>query len=218
MLFLFGVTLISLGLAFVLVDVYRNTDLASATYYLTLQFLPRLERALIVGTLGIAALSIAVYKLSRSILSPFTRPGGKPVAQALVEHRQRERGPKVVAIGGGTGLSTLLRGLKHYTSNITAIVTVADDGGSSGRLRRELGVLPPGDFRNCLAALADDESLTTQLFQYRFAPTPKRSGRARAGQSVHHRHGRDLRIVRTSLDREQPRAGDYGPHLAQHLE
>ncbi len=77
--------------------------------------------------------------------------------------------PKVVAIGGGTGLSTLLRGLKAHTPHLTAIVTVADDGGSSGRLRRELGVLPPGDFRNCIAALADDEALITQLFQYRFA-------------------------------------------------
>jgi uncharacterized cofD-like protein len=77
--------------------------------------------------------------------------------------------PKIVAIGGGTGLSTLLRGLKHHTSQLTAIVTVADDGGSSGRLRRALGVLPPGDFRNCLVALADDEALLTQLFQYRFS-------------------------------------------------
>jgi uncharacterized cofD-like protein len=76
--------------------------------------------------------------------------------------------PKVVAIGGGTGLSTLLRGLKAHSPYITAIVTVADDGGSSGRLRRELGVLPPGDFRNCIAALADDEALITKLFQYRF--------------------------------------------------
>jgi uncharacterized cofD-like protein len=74
----------------------------------------------------------------------------------------------VVAIGGGTGLSTSLRGLKVHSPHITAIVTVADDGGSSGRLRRELGVLPPGDFRNCIAALADDEALITQLFQYRF--------------------------------------------------
>lgn len=78
------------------------------------------------------------------------------------------RAPRVVAIGGGTGLSTLLRGLKHHTPHITAIVTVADDGGSSGRLRRSLGVLPPGDIRSCIAALADDESLMTQLFQYRF--------------------------------------------------
>lgn len=81
---------------------------------------------------------------------------------------RKNRAPKVVAIGGGTGLSTLLRGLKAHTPNITAIVTVADDGGSSGRLRRELGVLPPGDFRNCIAALANDEALITQLFQYRF--------------------------------------------------
>lgn len=172
-LFLFGITLISLALAYVFVDLYRSGELPGVTYYLTLQFIPRIERALIVGVVGIGALSFAAYKLSRSILSPFTHPGGKPVAQALVEHRQRERGPKVVAIGGGTGLSTLLRGLKHYTSNLTGIVTVADDGGSSGRLRRELGVLPPGDFRNCLAALADDESLTTQLFQYRFTPAQK---------------------------------------------
>jgi len=83
------------------------------------------------------------------------------------ENRASEA-PRVVAIGGGTGLSTLLRGLKAHTPHITAIVTVADDGGSSGRLRRELGVLPPGDLRNCIAALADDEALITQLFQYRF--------------------------------------------------
>jgi uncharacterized cofD-like protein len=80
----------------------------------------------------------------------------------------RRRGPKIVAIGGGTGLSTLLRGLKECTDNLTAIVTVADDGGSSGRLRRELGLLPPGDFRNCIAALAEAEPLMTLLFQYRF--------------------------------------------------
>jgi uncharacterized cofD-like protein len=82
-------------------------------------------------------------------------------------------GPALVAIGGGTGLSALLRGLKHHVGTarlrqITGVVTVTDDGGSSGRLRRELGVLPPGDIRNCLAALADDEDLLTRLFQYRF--------------------------------------------------
>jgi uncharacterized cofD-like protein len=170
-LFLCGITLLALALAIVLVDIYRNNDLPEFTYYLTLQFLPHAARAVVVGFIGIAALTIAVYQLSRSILAPFTRRGSKPMARALVEHHQHERGPKVVTIGGGTGLSTLLRSLKHHTSNITAIVTVADDGGSSGRLRREMGVLPPGDFRNCLAALADDEALTTQLFQYRFSPT-----------------------------------------------
>lgn len=86
----------------------------------------------------------------------------------LMAHRRLNRGPRIVVLGGGTGLSTLLRGLKHYSANITAIVTVADDGGSSGRLRREIGVLPPGDIRNCLAALADEEKLLTELFKYRF--------------------------------------------------
>lgn len=93
----------------------------------------------------------------------------KELVDMLLDRRRLNRGPKIVVIGGGTGLSTLLRGLKHYSSNITAIVTVADDGGSSGRLRREIGVLPPGDIRNCLAALADEEELLTELFQYRFA-------------------------------------------------
>jgi uncharacterized cofD-like protein len=86
----------------------------------------------------------------------------------IYTQRFLRRGPKIVAIGGGTGLSTLLRGLKEYSTNLTAIVTVADDGGSSGVLRRELGVLPPGDVRNCIAALADAEPLVTKLFQYRF--------------------------------------------------
>jgi uncharacterized cofD-like protein len=92
--------------------------------------------------------------------------------RAMERSKRREEredpAPRTVAIGGGTGLSSLLRGLKARTPHIAAIVTVADDGGSSGRLRRELGVLPPGDFRNCIAALADDEALITQLFQYRF--------------------------------------------------
>ncbi len=79
------------------------------------------------------------------------------------------KGPRIVAIGGGTGLSTLLRGLKAYSENITAVVTVSDDGGSSGTLRRELGVLPPGDIRSCLVALSEEETLLSKLFQYRFS-------------------------------------------------
>ncbi len=79
-----------------------------------------------------------------------------------------ERGPRVVAIGGGTGLSTLLRGLKLYTKHITAIVTMADDGGGSGMLRHDLGMLPPGDIRNCLEALANCEPVMSQLMHYRF--------------------------------------------------
>ena len=86
----------------------------------------------------------------------------------LYRKRKLNRGPKVVAIGGGTGLSMLLKGIKNLTNNVTAVVTVGDDGGSSGRLREEMGVLPPGDIRNCIAALAGDEDLVTKLFQYRF--------------------------------------------------
>ncbi|OGI14207.1 MAG: hypothetical protein A3I68_07870 [Candidatus Melainabacteria bacterium RIFCSPLOWO2_02_FULL_35_15] len=90
------------------------------------------------------------------------------VLDALDKFHSLSRGVKVVAIGGGTGLNTLLTGLKYYTTNITAIVTVADDGGSSGRLREELGIIPPGDIRNCIAALADEDKIITELFQYRF--------------------------------------------------
>ncbi len=94
------------------------------------------------------------------------------VVDSLYDYRLLDRGPRIVAIGGGTGMPGLLRGLTASTSNITAIVTVADDGGSSGRLRKELGLLPPGDFRNNLAALARDEALMTQVLQYRFGVSP----------------------------------------------
>jgi uncharacterized cofD-like protein len=106
---------------------------------------------------------------SLSEISKVLRPDAdQTLLDALWQNRRLNRGPKIVAIGGGTGLSTLLRGLKLYSANLTAIVTVADDGGSSGRLRRDFGVLPPGDIRNCIAALADEEKLLTELFQYRF--------------------------------------------------
>ncbi len=90
------------------------------------------------------------------------------MGEVLYRRMKLDRGPKIVAIGGGTGLSMLLRGIKKITNNITAIVTVGDDGGSSGRLREQMGVLPPGDIRNCIAALADDDDIVTKLFQYRF--------------------------------------------------
>lgn len=90
------------------------------------------------------------------------------IGEVLYRRRKLDHGPKIVAIGGGTGLSMLLRGIKKITNNITAIVTVGDDGGSSGRLREQMGVLPPGDIRNCIAALADDDDIVTKLFQYRF--------------------------------------------------
>jgi uncharacterized cofD-like protein len=166
-LLLLGTTFVGLGLGYVLLDLYRTASVPPVVGLLTLQFIPRLGRAALLGIIGAGTILFAVTRLNRALLAPFVRPG-QDVAVAVSEHRRRGHGPKIVALGGGTGLSVLLRGLKQHTSNLTAIVTVADDGGSSGRLRRSLGVLPPGDFRNCLAALADDEALITQLFQYRF--------------------------------------------------
>ncbi len=104
----------------------------------------------------------------RSIDRVLFPSGGPGLVDALRDHRRKRRGLNITAFGGGTGLATLLRGLKHYSSNLTAVVTVFDDGGSSGRLRRELGILPPGDIRDCLVALAEAEPLMTQLFEYRF--------------------------------------------------
>jgi uncharacterized cofD-like protein len=101
-------------------------------------------------------------------LSMLSESNSNNILEKLYQKRKLNRGPKIVAIGGGTGLSMLLKGIKAITNNITAVVTVGDDGGSSGRLREEMGVLPPGDIRNCIAALADDEDLVTKLFQYRF--------------------------------------------------
>lgn len=138
---------------------------------LTLQFLPTGLRILIPLLVGAIVIVFALVRLGNNLLAPFVRPDDD-VAQSLQNYTQRGRGPRIVAIGGGTGMPSLLRGLTQYTSNITAIVTVADDGGSSGRLRRELGVLPPGDFRNNIAALARDEALMTQLLQYRFGGSP----------------------------------------------
>ncbi len=107
-------------------------------------------------------------KTTLSIMDMNSSKGNYSLLEKLYRRRKLNKGAKIVAVGGGTGLSMLLRGIKKYTNNITAIVTVGDDGGSSGRLREELGILPPGDIRNCIAALGDDEDLITELFQYRF--------------------------------------------------
>jgi uncharacterized cofD-like protein len=165
-----GITLLGMGLAVLVLDFYRTapeTWWLPALSWASLRFLPRILRAIIFGGLGLGLIGFGIWELNRSILAPFIRPGDRLI-DSLRSHRQRERGPRIVAIGGGHGLATLLRGLKTHSHNITAIVSVADDGGSSGQLRKELGILPPGDIRNCLAALSNDEQLLSQLFQYRF--------------------------------------------------
>jgi uncharacterized cofD-like protein len=130
--------------------------------------LPRSLTAIIVivGGLGLGIWAITQY--TRMIMGAYLPDDRESLPDVLYRKKYLDRGPRVVVIGGGTGLSNLLRGLKRFTNNITAIVTVADDGGSSGRLREELGVLPPGDIRNCITALADEDKLVTELFHYRF--------------------------------------------------
>ncbi len=158
-----------LGVAYALKEIYQAAHLPSGFYYITLQFLPYWARAIIFGIFGVGLLVVSYLKLTQSVLGPFL-PGNSTSSLVEIIHafRLRGRGPRIVAIGGGTGLSSLLRGLKTYTSNLSVIVTVADDGGSSGRLRDEYRILPPGDFRQCLVALADAEPLMKQLFDHRF--------------------------------------------------
>ncbi len=164
-----GITLIALGFAVSLVEFYRTAPEVWVPFLsvLSLRTLDRVLRAVIFGGLGLGMVLWGIWGLNRALLRPFVPPG-KKVIEAVTAYHRRERGPRIVVIGGGTGLSAMLRGLKQYTSNLTAIVTVADDGGSSGELRRSMGVLPPGDIRNCLAALSSDEAMMTQIFQYRF--------------------------------------------------
>jgi len=169
---LLGVTMLGVGLAMFLLDLYRtdstNPVLLAILSFASLRFLPRFLRVLIFGGIGVGLVVFSIWRLNNVLLRPYIRPG-HPLVDELTNYRRRQRGPRIVAIGGGHGLSTLLRGLKTYTRNLTAVVTVADDGGSSGRLRESFGILPPGDIRNCLAALSNDEQMLTQLFQYRFS-------------------------------------------------
>ncbi|HJP88136.1 MAG TPA: gluconeogenesis factor YvcK family protein [Candidatus Limnocylindrales bacterium] len=135
---------------------------------ITLQFLPFAVRGLLIGLLGIVLVVLGAWKAARALTQPLRPNEETPLADVLYQKRQLAKGPRIVAIGGGTGLSTLLRGLKEHSGNITAIVTVADDGGSSGALREELGIPPVGDIRACIAALADAEPLMSELLGYRF--------------------------------------------------
>ncbi len=148
---------------------YRTAPLGSFARHLV-------AIALIVAGLG--GFSLSLVHLVRSVAKALA-PGESEKASTLIYRRRiLDRGPKVVAVGGGTGLSTLLRGLKQMTSNITAVVTVMDDGGSSGRFREQIDVLPPGDVRNCLLALAEDEAQLSHYFQYRLRAPEELAGHA----------------------------------------
>ena len=174
-----GMTVLGMGLALLLYELYvvesTNHNFAATLSALTLRDLPGWARILIIGGLGLGLTAYGIWELNRALMRPYMLPGSH-VVDKLTEYHRLERGPRIVAIGGGHGLSTLLRGVKEYTHHLTAVVTVADDGGSSGRLRVSQGILPPGDIRNCLAALSNDENLLTHLFRYRLSGEPGLEG------------------------------------------
>ncbi len=167
-----GLTLLALSGALALRQFYREVDVEGPVQGLislvTLQFLPYWARALGALIVGGSLFAYGSIRVVRALLGPFTESAEEPLVDLVYRRRLLARGPRIVAIGGGTGLSTLLRGLKERTANVTAIVSVADDGGSTGRLREELGIPAVGDIRNCLVALAETEPAMGELLQYRF--------------------------------------------------
>lgn len=172
-LFAAGVIMASLGLAFVFnykyignmeEAIFRAVYQSTGTY----SYMVTTVAGLTITALGLVVMLVATRMIIRSVISVLLPESSDKLVDLIYEKRKLGRGPAITVIGGGTGLSVLLRGIKNATSNITAVVTVADDGGSSGRLREELGIIPPGDLRNCLVALADTEPLMEKLFQHRF--------------------------------------------------
>ncbi len=153
------ISLLLIGLIFILVaSPYLSKDK---------HFALRMVSFLVIAV-GIGAFSVGTVSLIKSFFEVIYPNKDKELIDIIYEKRYLSKGPKIVAFGGGTGLSTILEGLKEYTSNVAGIVTVADEGGSSGRLREEFGILPPGDIRHCLVSLAEAPQLMRDLFQYRF--------------------------------------------------
>ena len=162
MLTVFGVIMVSMGFVMVLLEQQPKNKMFASAVIIT----------------GILAVVTGIKRIIKSFVTVFLPEREDELVDKIYQKRVLEKGPRIVVLGGGTGLAMLLHGLKAHTSNITAVVTVADDGGSSGRLRKEFDVLPPGDIRNCLVALAEAEPLMGKLFQFRFE-----EGTALAGHS-----------------------------------
>lgn len=180
-LFALGVMLVSLGLAVVFnykyIDnieetIFRAVYLWTGTY----NYMVTTIVGMVVIAAGVLIMLLATRLIIRSVITVLLPDNSDKLVDLIYEKRKLNKGPAVTVIGGGTGLSVLLRGIKEQTSNVTAVVTVADDGGSSGRLRAELGIIPPGDLRNCLVALADTEPLMEKLFQHRFGGNSELAG------------------------------------------
>jgi len=162
-----GLTMVTLGVIFSL-EISTGPTFVSFLESVSLRNESPFLRGGVFISIGAVGALVAVFGLVRSLGNVRRRTRNLPLFDSIYVERVLGSGPKITVIGGGTGLPNLLRGLKYYTSNISAVVTVADDGGSSGRLRNELGILPPGDIRNCLVALADSEDFMQQLMDYRF--------------------------------------------------
>lgn len=173
LLFTIGVMLCALGIAFFFNYQIMGTLeelLFQMTYVTTGRYSNRLIMSVGAGLIlfGFAIMIYGTRKLIASVVESVVPDKNGTIMETIFYQRKLTHGPNITVIGGGTGLSTLLRGMKYITNNCTALVTVADDGGSSGRLRKELGIIPPGDLRNCLTALADREPLMERLMNYRF--------------------------------------------------
>ncbi len=161
------------GAALMTIGILILIDIKPIFY--TMQFISKIATKISTEWLafGIVMFGAAIFfkgwrKTNLSILDIEDDREKDILLENLYRRRKLNRGPRIVAVGGGTGLSMLLSGIKNITNNITAVVSVGDDGGSSGRLRESLDILPPGDIRHCMTALADDEDLVTKLFKYRF--------------------------------------------------
>ena len=201
-----GLLLLAVAFAHFLRQITRDLAPAGPAEWLldvlTLQFLPFALRGFVAASVGIVLVAIGAYKALHVLTDPLRSPDpDQPLVELIYQKRFLARGPRIVAIGGGTGLSTLLRGLKEHTSNLTAIVTVADDGGSSGVLREQLGIPAVGDIRNCIVALADAEPLMSEVLQYRF-PDSRTDGDAGvdAGGLAGHALGNLLIAAMTAVE------------------
>ncbi|MEW6724716.1 MAG: YvcK family protein [Bacillota bacterium] len=150
--------------------------LINSLFYITGEFIPPRPAGVFIILLGGVALAVSIQRVALAVIAVLVPRGQVRLSDLFLQRKELARGPRLVTIGGGTGLSTLLRGLKEHTSNITAVVTVTDNGGSSGRLRDALGIPAVGDIRNCLVALADTERLMEELFQYRFGGQSELAG------------------------------------------
>ena len=199
-----GLLLLALGVAHVIRQATRDLQPGGIAQVIldaaTLQFLPYPLRGLLVGLLGVLLIGYGAYRTIRALTAPFMPAEGGKLVELIYQRKSLARGPRIVAIGGGTGLSALLRGLKEHTSNLTAVVAVADDGGSSGVLREELGIPPVGDIRRCLAALADAELLMGELLEHRFAGSPADTAPESGGPLGGHPVGNLLLAAMTQLE------------------